>query len=209
MALQLPTVAGVIKVEPHWTYGTDGNVMSHLFYDTAAATPGTSDLLAFITLFATQYNSQINNRAHPTVALRKVRGIWLGDYTSAVPEWNGNYTGSALGAALPAQTACLINLHISRRYRGGHPRLYWPLGSAIDIADPQHWSSSFLTAVTTGINAMNTALQGFTSPTINNPTLTNVSYYHGNGLRTTPLKDPVATLSVNGTPGSQRRRIRP
>lgn len=209
MATVLPLVPQTLKVEIHWTYGTDANVMSHLYYTTAAATPGTADLLAFVTLFATSYGTNMASQAGNQVILRKVRGIWLGDRTSAVPEWNGSTAGSRAGSALPAQTCMLFNMHIARRYRGGKPRVYFPLGSATDIVDPQHWSAAFITSAGNAFNTINNALQAFTSATINTPTLANVSYYSGRSLRAAPVVDAVASTSANSIPGSQRRRIRP
>jgi hypothetical protein len=103
----------------------------------------------------------------------------------------------------------IFNMHISRRYRGGKPRVYFPLGSATDMADPQHWTAAFLTSAGNAFNAVNNALQAFTSPTINTPALANVSYYSGGSLRSAPVVDLVSTTSANSIPGSQRRRIRP
>jgi len=209
MAIVLPVVPQTIKLEMHWTYGTDANVMSHLFYSTAAATPGTNDLLAFATLFATSYTTNMVSQTSAQVSLRKVRGIWLGDRTSAVPEWNGNAVGNRAGTALPAQTAALFNLRIARRYRGGKPRVYFPCGVGADMTDPQHWAATFLTSCSNAMNNINTALQAFTSTTINNPFLVSVSYYTGKSLRTNPVVDSVSAITMNAIPGSQRRRLRP
>jgi len=209
VAIVLPLVPQTIKLELHWTLGSDANVMSHMYYSTAAATPSTNDLLAFATLFATSYNTNMVSQTHSSVALRKVRGIWLGDRTSAVPEWNGTYTGNRAGTPLPAQTAVLFNLRIARRYRGGKPRLYFPGGVAADMTDPQHWLSTFLTSCGNAMTAINNALQAFTSATINTPFLVNVSYYSGKSLRTAPVVDAVSAITMNSIPGSQRRRLRP
>lgn len=205
----LPLVPQTLKLEFHWTYGTDANVMSHLFYNTGGGTPGTTDLQGFVNLAATSYGTNMASQAHTTVALRKVRGIWLGDRTSAVPEWNGNTAGTRAATSLPAQTCMLYNLRIPRRYRGGKPRVYFPLGNAVDIADPQHWSAAFITSSTTAINTINNALQAYTSTTFSTPALASVSYYSGGSLRASPVVDFVSSIAANAIPGSQRRRIRP
>lgn len=80
---------------------------------------------------------------------------------------------------LIASACVLVSHRLARRYRGGHPRNYWPLGTVDDLDDSQTFTDAFVASVQTdmdsfygGINAL-----GWTSAgTIDS---VNVSYYEG------------------------------
>jgi len=205
----LPIVAGTVKIQFSWSYGTDANVMTHMFFSGLVATPATADLQSFTNLARSSWVTNMLSLQTPNVTLRTVYGTYLGDLTSAQVSATGSNAGTRTGGTLAASQCALVNLKISRRYRGGHPRLYIPAGAQTDVLDPQHWSSGFLTAFATGWNAWVAAMNGFTSASISSQFFSNVSYYHAGGLRATPVVDAVTASALNSIPGTQRRRLRP
>lgn len=46
---------------------------------------------------------------------------------------------------LPASTALVISKQVARHYRGGHGRVYLPIGSNADLANTLTWSPAFVT----------------------------------------------------------------
>jgi hypothetical protein len=108
-----------------------------------------------------------------------------------------------------------------RRYRGGKPRGYWPLGTATDLQTRQTWTSDFTSAAVTilqNIYSQNND-QSADGCTITNQV--NVSYYGPpnriitgstgrvrtvSTVRAVPIVDSVTAVSINDRLASQRRR---
>jgi hypothetical protein len=207
---QLPVAPSAVKISFHFSYGTDANVMTHMYFAFVTGTPNTADLQGFTNTARSLWVTNMLSLMTNAVTLRNVDGIWLGDYTSALVTASGSNSGTRLGGVIPASTAALINLKLSRRYRGGKPRLYLPLGAQTDFLDAQHWSSAFITAVTTGWNAWVNGMQAYVGgPSLSALSLANVSYWHLGGLRPTPLVEAVTSSGINSIPATQRRRLRP
>jgi hypothetical protein len=180
-----------------------------MFFAGGSGSPSIPDLLAFTTLCRNAWVTNMLGTHTPGVSLRAVTGTYLGDVGVQKQIVNGSNNGTRGGGNLYASTALIVNLSVPRRYRGGHPRLYLPLGSQTDMLDPQHWTPSFLTTVSTSWNAWLAAVVGFTGVTFQPVVFSNVSYFHNNALRPVPVVDPVTASSMNPIPGTQRRRLRP
>src|SRR5215470_14474645 len=76
------------------------------------------------------------------------------------------YTGAAIVGTAPAtlEPSSLCNAvayKTGERYRDGHPRGYWPLGAASDMADESHWTGAHCTfiagKISDFVNAVETA----------------------------------------------------
>jgi hypothetical protein len=129
--------------------------------------------------------------------------------------------GTRTGATLGAQVAFVISGEIFRRYRGGHPRNYFPFGVDTDSYDARSWHTAFQTDVSEGwgefVNAVEAA--GWTGAGTLTPV--NVSYYEGftnhtypSGrvrpiptLRGTPVIDVIESYIFRPDYETQRRRV--
>ena len=69
--------------------------------------------------------------------------------TSAQGEYSASSAGTLVGGALPASTALVVSQQTSRRFRGGHSRVYLPLGDDSKLVDDSNWESAFATAAGT------------------------------------------------------------
>jgi hypothetical protein len=58
-----------------------------------------------------------------------------------------NYQGTRGGTTMPAEACVVISQLLTRRFRGGHPRNYFPFGVISDLANPQAWSGTFVAFV--------------------------------------------------------------
>lgn len=205
----LPNVANVLKAQFQWTYGSDANVMTHIFFNYTTAAPSTSQLATYAAALRAAAVTNFVPLSHSSVALRTVTCIDLSTNATAPGTASGTSTGTRTGSALFASTAVLINMTIARRYRGGHPRIYLPFGVTSDIQDAQHWTTAFQNLVQTNFNAfVGSVLNVGSTPPVCNY-VANLSYYQGGQLRGGPLVDPVSAYPVNPVPGTQRRRVRP
>ena len=155
----------------------------------------------------TAWNANMRSQQNKVWTLAQVMVSDLGP----TPDLPGLATGSTAGSltlqCLTAETAALVNIVIGRRYKGGHPRLYLPLGDTTTLNDATHWTTSFVTSFATNWAAfINSVVTGMTG----GPTLDyscSVSYHSGHALRPTPLVDKVLSWNMNPVPGSQRRRM--
>jgi hypothetical protein len=129
--------------------------------------------------------------------------------------------GTESGAPLSAATAVLQNLNISRRYRGGKPRTYWPLFNSTDLSNPGEWGAANLTAFNTAMTAHRADILAATEGSTIMLNQVNVSYVDGYTwvsygtplkwrreatYRATPLIDVINGWAANLKPASQRRR---
>jgi hypothetical protein len=156
----------------------------------------------------------------PAYELVQVKVEDLSSATAAVGEAEPTQTGTRTGSAIGIQVAAVLSEEIARRYRGGHPRLYFPFGTVTDLADEQQWTGAFQAALSTSWIAFLTALAGDVWTGGGTVAPINISYYEGftnhtypSGrvrpvptLRSVPVVDPIVAVQTNPLIGTQRRR---
>jgi hypothetical protein len=221
-----PPVPNVIKLSMKFTTATDLDIVTNTHWKYTGGPPVASDLQAFLSNVATESTNQMEALVPTTVTHVQDTATDLASAQGVQQIQTHAQVGTRTGAYLPINAACLINMKIQRRYRGGKPRNYWPFGVQGDLVDDAHWSSTAITAFTTGFsNWANGLLVAQGAITLTN--LVNVSYYQGhfavqNGVTKRyrnvptlgptppyPYVDNALSLVVNPTLGSQRRRLRP
>lgn len=135
-------------------------------------------------------------------------------------QWTGNTAGTRTGPSPPEQVAANIEFGISRRYRGGKPRMFLPPGTSADINNENMWSGSFLTAVNSAFGAFISQIEGLSIGSMGTLQHVNLSYYKGftnitnsSGrtravptYRSSALLDTITGYSAKAVLGSQRRR---
>lgn len=109
--------------------------------------------------------------------------------------------------------ACiLVTKKIARRYRGGHPRTYWPGVAGSQLLDG---GRNVDPAVLAGLQAGFTAYYTDIPPAITTDGATgmssfhevNVSYHSGGVLRAVPVVDDILGYVVQAQTATQRRRL--
>lgn len=202
-------------------YGNDTNVISRFFLRYGGSAPTSAQLATFASTLNTAWSTNLKPLCQAQAALRRHDIEDLSSSTAAIGSAASLQGGTRTGTQLPGSTALVAAYQIARRYRGGHPRGYWPFGAEADLNSPQDWTAAFLTACTTGLNAYFAAAiaGGWTGAgTIDH---VNVSYYNGftvvtnpitgrarnvPKLRTTPVVDTVTNVVARNILGTQRRR---
>lgn len=216
----LPPVASVIRVDLIMAVGSDNNARDRIFFRFTGPGPTTADLTTLSTTIANAWGTNLAPLVGPITVLT---GLNITDLTSASGAQvvtTQNKPGTRAGSNMTAGISVVVKFKINRRYRGGHPRFYFPGGVVGDLATPQTWTAGYTTAVASGFQAFITA--SILSPPTNLGALQheNVSYFSGftnktfpSGrtkavptVRVTPVKDDIVSYSANPKLGSQRRR---
>lgn len=176
---------------------------------------------------ATTLNAAMVNASGPIEQMHEsvtYTGCLLEDLTSAtsaVAELSASTSGSLTGTQNPAAACVVQSLEIARRYRGGHPRTYWPMGDAGLLQTPDTWEAAAVTAFTARLQYFADQLIGtaFGSTTIANQV--NVNYYKGFTVVTNPITgrsrnvptllvtpnvDIISSFITRSYVGSMRRR---
>lgn len=87
--------------------------------------------------------------------------------------------GSRGTTTLPTSVACVISWNGTRRFRGGHARIYIPAGVIADVTNGRLWNSAasqFLATANTNAQAFWTALNGLSLGTVA-MNVVDLSYY--------------------------------
>ena len=219
----LPDVPGVIRCQLDWTVGTDARALSRFFVSYSGAVPSITAIEAFATNLAGECDDVLPPLMHPDTTFTGVVLTDLSSPTGSTHTLVEDSVGVRDGDQLGADVCALGNIPIGRRYRGGKPRLYWPLGTSTDLETRQTWTSDAVSAFQAGFNAIASQLDGVSSDGTTCGVYCNVSYYGPpnrtitgstgrvrtvSTVRTDPLVDvsPGPGISVNAHLASQRRR---
>lgn len=208
-----------------FSYGSTTNVITRMFWQYTGTAPTNAQLNTFCSAVATPYGTNLKPLASTEVTLGTVTAVDLSTTSSAQGSAALNVIGTRVGTSLSAQVAAVVSYEVARRYRGGHPRGYWPLGVVTDLAtNARNWQAAFVSSLQTDIDAFRTAMiaAGWTGAgTISQ---VNVSYYHSftvvvnpvtgraknkPTLRGTPVIDQVTSTLARTAIGTQRRRVAP
>lgn len=216
----LPAVANAVRVDLLWSDAADVDVSTRLHFRYSGGTPTATDcvnLAASIYTAAAAMDAQWSG----VVALTGVRVTDLSSPTGGQGEHAQSTNGTRAGAPLPGGSAVLTNYIITRRYRGGKPRSYWPWFSSDDIFTRQTWVSASVTSMNSALATFFAAVIGSSSGSTTLTDHINVSYYDGftvvtspttgrarnvPKLRTTPVTDVISSFGTSVRPASQRRR---
>lgn len=218
----LPAVPKVIKLLLY-NAALDASklLINRLFVRYSGTAPTNSDLDTFTGDINTAYGTNLCPLEGAAYTYGGCSAEDLSSSTSAVSTNPDSVVGTRSGNTLGGQVNTVISLEIARRYRGGHPRNYWPFGTDSDVNDELTWSSSYLTTVGAAFASFLTGLEAAGWSGAGTVEVVNVSFYDGftnhtypSGrtrpiptLRGTPLIDTVSSYIVRRSLGTQRRRI--
>lgn len=219
----LPNVPNVIRIRLLYTIAGKIQQGQRMFVKWSGTTP----TVAMLTTLGNDVVTAFSGAGHPQAvmsAANELTNVVLEDLTtpsSAVAAVNAAVSGSDVNPILSAAACVVEELQISRRYRGGHPKTFWPLGTSSDLANEQEWTTTAVTSFGTAISAFTNAIIGTTISGTSITEQDNVSYYEGftpvqnpitlrwrnvPKLRAAPILDTVEGIAVSSRVGSQRRR---
>jgi hypothetical protein len=220
----LPPQPGVLRIDMQFAASDDPLITQRNFF-TYTGTPPTD---ATCVLLASDCAANgVTQYAGLMDSDHELLGATCRDLTSpssGYGEYADVHAGTRGGAFLPAGVAALVNFGISRSYRGGKPRAYFPFGVGADLQNNSLWSSTFVTEVTDAVSTWVTDFVGVVIAGLTVQAHVNVSYYLGSTAvvtgvapyerartKATPrptaiAPDLITSIACNPKPGSQRRR---
>jgi hypothetical protein len=217
----LPAVPQVLRCTLKYTLGGDTDLINrfHILYD--GGPPTTANLVTLATDIANAWAARIATIFTDGLALEEVTLEDLTSDTSAVGSWTGTQLGTNGSDPLSAGAALVLQMKIARRYRGGHPRIYWGGLDQADLATPQTWSAGALSTWPPLFLDFFADIEAMSAGGTELLNIVNVSYFEGftpfeypSGryrnipkLRTGgPVVDIVTGFTMNPKVASQRRR---
>ncbi len=218
----LPDVPGVVRTALSGTFASGQVWLTRYYMHYTGTAPTNAQLATYDAAAVTAYGADLKSLVDSDRVLTQVESVDLTSPTSAVDITAASVAGSGSSTLeLPAQIAVVTSYEIARRYRGGHPRGYWPFGATANILSPGQWTAAFVASALTGFNSYFSAIVGAGWTGAGTITHVNVSYYEGftvvtspttgrarnvPTLRGTPLVDTVNSVVVRQSFGTQRRR---
>lgn len=217
----LPSVANVFRARILFSIGDKPDQGVRVFFRWSGSAPSAA---AATTLAGDLFSTASLNLPAAMHPDNSITGVILEDLTSptgAVGEASGTTPGTETGGPLGADTAFVASYEIPVRYRGGHPRSYWPLGTDTDVDTPQSWLGSSVTAFEAAVSGTIFGFTGVSAEGCNVGVQVAISYYEGfmavenplthryrnvPQLRVTPEVYDVASITGRSYIGSQRRR---
>ena len=218
----LPSVPKVLRLNYKFTIGEDNGALCRTFYQYTGGGATSTELSALCTAIATSANTYLIPLMTDDRTLIEVTLTDLTNPSAPVGAAVVSHAGTRGGGSiLPASAALVESSQVLRRYRGGHPRVYWPFGNTADLQDSQTWTSAFLTAALTALNAHQADWFGSAPVDLGSVNRVNVSYYQGftphvgttgryrnvSNPRITPIIDAVVGEVVRIGVGQIRRRL--
>lgn len=218
----LAPVPGVLKVSLVWAVGDDPIAYNNLHWSYSGGPPSNADCATIAGNVRSAVVADLLPVTRITTAILFTRVTDLTTPSSGTGESHGGAAGALTGQSLPNDVCVLANAHISRRYRGGKPRAYLPIGAATYVDTTGDWIGADVTTMNTAWNAFIAAVNGMVVSTTTLGTSVNVSYYSGftnvpYGVPTRyrrvptprvggPHVDIINSWSINPVPATQRRR---
>lgn len=204
----LPDVPGVLKFEFLWTQS--GIPCANIFHASYSGGPPTNEDCVNLGQGASAafWVSGLYSAYPTSTVFVGVRVTDLTSSTASVGEYTVDESGTYEGSELPAQACVLVNYTISRRYRGGHPRVYILPPNQTLLAGPSEWDSTIVTELSTCITALQTYFGSGTSGTTDLSGQVCVSYVSSGAPRVDPLVELISGAVVSPIMATQRRRIR-
>jgi hypothetical protein len=204
----LPVVPGVVKMVAAG-HNSDANFLNIYHVQYSGGPPNVSDLTSFHGDILTQIEYIYIHNGSADLSLDSVEYTDLASNVGATTTIAVGTAGTVTGNVLPMSASVVVSHEILRRYRGGHPRTYLPLGTAntLEGSSTKDWQTSFLTNTQNDFEAFRTATAAGVHGSVNWLGLCNVSYIDGGIQRVTPVVDLVIGSVARPRICSQRRRL--
>lgn len=213
---------GVVKLAFIFSDGINTDIVSRFYVSYAGAAPSAGQLNTFCSDAHGHFVASCIADLNQKYALGRVHAIDLSSATGAEGDDATSDAGTATDPELTSDVSLVTSYEIARRYRGGHPRGYWPFGQSSSLANPQEWTDAF-------VSGMQDDFSSFMAGVLSTPWTgggplghVNVSYFHGftvvtdpithrarnvPTVRVAPVVDAISAIIVRKHIGTQRRRL--
>jgi|SRR5580700_1295436 hypothetical protein len=216
-----PVVPNVIRFRITGTLSNDAAWGVRNYVSFSGGSPTVANMLTLCEAIAEGFSTEFMGTFADSVTLTAVDGVDLSATDGAGNTADVDYSGTGGGAPLPNQTAAVLKFDISRRYRGGKPKMFLPVQGGDYLADESHFTSDFCDTLGAAGNSYNSYIKASYADDITLTGLVNVSFYEGftsvenpvthrwrniPAYRAEPLVDAVGGFTCDPVMGSQKRR---
>lgn len=206
--MPLPFAPACIKVRLSGQQGAGEFGMVFHYRQASGADITDADANTFASNVVSTYGSNITPLVPPSTVLTSVVVEGLNSATDGVGANGTLEPGSNPGTESFAQVAVLEKDLVALRYRGGHPRHYWPAPVATAIGSPTTLSAAGVAAWGSAVTAYHSAIAGFLTALWGaSSEYGAISYFSHHALRPSPLFMPILGTSIETTLATQRRRL--
>jgi hypothetical protein len=204
----LPPVPGVLKYTQNWQISNNLKAASIFHFSYSGGPPSGATCAALAAIFQAAFITTLKTQFPATTSFGQGTVLDLASSSGAQGSGGTVTAGTRVGTEFPANVAMVINHSIARRYRGGKPRSYLPLGVATDNLTAGLFTSGFTAGITTDFGNWITDCLAASSGGVTIPAHVNVSYYLNGALRPSPIVDTITASTARQRIGSQRRRLK-
>jgi hypothetical protein len=209
------TLKGLIGANPwavtfHWKAGPSTSPWTQ------------ADIQVLATAGFTAWSTALKGNSATNVSITECDALDLSNTTGV----GFNYTATPVngilsGGVQPSSLCMVISNKIADRYRGGHPRTFWPCGTQSQMSGEAAWTTSFQNSLAanqaTYVSTVRAAAYSFGTTTLNHVvprysyTYTSDPVKHKWTKERTALLDTptVSSYVAVAKTGSQRRRLTP
>lgn len=218
----LPPVPAVAKIGLAWQFGSDLLSFNNLHAHYTGPAPSNATCAALAADVHAAVLAHLLGAIGTNRAILYTRVTDLSSSSGGIGEHHGGNNGTRAGPYLPDSMGVLAEHSIARRYRGGKPRTFTPMGIASDIDTSGDWNAAALAGINTMWQAFWTALTAITESGTAFDQMVSVSYFQGSTWvpvppvpnrakqvptpRGAPVVDNITSTGLSLRPGSQRRR---
>lgn len=217
----LPSPGKILRLDHIFTVGEDTKAKVRQFWSYLTGPPTASE----VATIATAARSAFSGTLAPFLqSSRELTEVILTDLSSSTGNVGTDTTavaGTRASAPLSADVCALESCKVNRRYRGGHPRMYWPFGVESDLGDVQTWHNSFVADLNAALFAYESDVAGEIGSILGGSEHVNVSFYEGfvvhtgttgrahniSTVRSTPVVDVIVDHHVPLGLAVQRKRL--
>lgn len=219
----LPPVPNTLKIAIVCA-GNDGREAVNVFHQAyGGSAPSFTDCSSIAQAWWDQWVINYTPDQPAQTSLTSITVTDLASSSGAEATWTNADTpvpGTSIHGMLPLHSCFVLSKTILRRYRGGHPRMYLPIGTTNDLNDDGHWKDSSWTPwVAAWESMLNQVILGSPYGATTLAEEVCVSYNGKYDLpnsgpptyrRVTPALFDIPVNGYTGSPilGTQRRRVR-
>lgn len=219
----LPAAPGVIKVTENFTIGADTSALNRFYIHYSGTAPTPTQLTTFAIGVDVSIGAFLTGRAASNVTWEQVVCEDLSSASGAIGSGGVGRAGTRAVHSIPAGSCFMEQFAISRRYRGGKPKIFLPFGGAEDLAVGLVWSGAAVTEFDGNWVSHITDVLTMGWPAAGTLEHVNVSYFSGFTVVTNPIThrarnvptvrgapviDPViGYLPENGVASQRRRNV--
>lgn len=209
-----------VRIHCQWSEGGALQAGSRFYLSYSGSAPSGANCATLAADVGTAWSAHLAAIISNNWTLDEVDVIDIASHSGASGQATPSVVGTRSGTGLPNQVANNVEFDISRRYRGGKPRIFLPGACEADLATQATWSSAFIGDSNAACVAFFAALEALSIGSMGTLAHVNLSYYLGfhnvtntSGrvrsaplYRATAIHDTVVGYATKATLGSQRRR---